>query len=106
LIDLEDDEAFCYLAYERCKGSLLYFVGEDSSLKSFSIVKIFEGAVKGLLTIHQSGFPHRNIRPQYIIIFENSVGKLSNLLMTKEMNENSSVVSISCSAESTLTNVS
>jgi serine/threonine protein kinase len=103
LIDLEEDEIFYYFAYERCVGSLLYLMHYRPPQNS-DIKKFFEGAVKGLKSIHDSDFIHRNIRPQNIIVFENSVGKISDLLMSKQMNENSSMLSISC--ELSLHNVS
>jgi serine/threonine protein kinase len=101
LFDLEEDENFYYLAYERCMGSLFSLMNPERPLEA---KKIFEGAAKGLKSIHESDFIHRNIRPQNIMVFDNSVGKISDLLMSKEIDGASSLLSISF--DSNLQNVS
>lgn len=92
LASAEDSEYF-YLAYEQCLGSLSCLLSVQDAI--LDIKRVLRGAIFGLSAIHKTDI-HRNIRPHNIMIYENSVGKVSNLLMSKFIDSEKSLQSVSC----------
>lgn len=91
---IEEDENFYYSAYERSLISLEYYTQENKNGKDYltNVKKILEDATIGLESLHKvfnnKADAHRYIRPQNILICDKkgeSVGKISNLLMSKDL---------------------
>lgn len=71
LIDFSEDEKFMYMICEYCNGGDLLNHQAKQPNKIFSLeraTEILAEIIKGLELLHQTGYIHRDIKPQNILI--------------------------------------
>lgn len=110
LVAVEEDDKYHYIAYRQCFTSLTKLLKRHDwkiieAQENFCLENILLDAARAVWQLHNnstqfgpSKFIHENIRPQNILIYDGSeryVAKLSNLLMSKPIQMDSSVKSVS-----------
>ncbi|OHT14259.1 hypothetical protein TRFO_15417 [Tritrichomonas foetus] len=86
IYEIIDDENYIYIICEYCsKGSLSKYIGMKEKLSFLEITDIFSQIVQGIQYIHENGVVHRDIKLENILLTKDSVVKLCDFGLSRQV---------------------